>query len=184
MKHKSGWVSFLLIISFTSYFLWLASRSNDETSRLGYYGIAASFLISLIPALEAVFGRGDNPNELLFKVQQLTDPLQKITASLAFGPRLIPEAVSILEKEIEVKALLGILKKDSPELAQSMNELKILAAKYSDLRPDASTSLDRVLSGDIMAQRNKLASDETAKQLTERIKTQIEELFAKYGGSK
>jgi hypothetical protein len=55
------------LFSFMLYFLWLASIARDETSRLGYYGIATSFLISLIPALEAVFGRGDNPNELLFK---------------------------------------------------------------------------------------------------------------------
>jgi hypothetical protein len=139
-----------------------------------------------LPASEAVFGRGDNPNELLFKVQQLTKPLQDITANLALGARLIPEAASIFEREIEMKGLLLTLKKDSPALAQSMSELKILASKSLGVKPNGTGSLQPaiVLSGDITVQRTRLASDENAKQLIEKIKNQIEELLAKYGGAK
>jgi hypothetical protein len=168
------------------YFLWLASIASDETSRLGYYGIAASFLISLVPALEAVFGRMDNPNELLFKVQQLTHPLQSITSNLALSTRLIPEAANTFEREIETKGLLLTLKKDSPALAQSLSELKIFASKALGVKPNETGSLlpAIVLSGDIQAQRDRLESDENAKQLIEKIKIQIEELLAKYGGFK
>lgn len=153
------------------------------TAKGGAEGILKAIKV-FFPQMPLKDGQRDTPNELSFKVQQLTKPLQDITANLASGPRLIPEAASILEREIEMKGLFLTLKKDSPALAQSMNELKISASKYMDLKPNQPISLERVLSGDIMAQRARLESDENAKQLVEKIRTQIEELFAKYGGSK
>ncbi|MCJ7768409.1 hypothetical protein MUP79_08465 [Candidatus Bathyarchaeota archaeon] len=166
------------------YFLWLASVANDATVKIGYYGIAASFVISLIPALQGIFGEKENPSELLYRVQQLTKPLQDIHGNLAYGAGQIPEAVSVFAREIEHKALLKMLKQDSPALVASMTKLKTLTQETETRESTRDEDLLRALSRDGSSQvlKIRLANNEEARRLVEKVQKQIEDLLAKYGG--
>lgn len=183
MKHKLTRFSIFLIIPLIVYFAWRVTVSSDEPSRIGYYGIVAAFIVSLFPAVDAIFGQKENPNELLYKVQQLTKPLQDITANLVYGGGQIPEAANIFQREIEQKGLSLMLERDSPALAESLGQLKRVAFESLGVKPSETIGLLMALSKDITAQRDRLQSDENATQLVGKIKRQIEELLAKYGGS-
>jgi hypothetical protein len=127
VKLKLTRFSVFLIIPLILYFAWRVTVSSDEASRIGYYGIVAAFIVSLLQAVDAIFGRKENPSELQYKVQQLTKPLQDITANLAYGAAQIPEACNIFQREIEQKGLSLMLKRDSPALAESLGQLKSVA---------------------------------------------------------
>jgi flagellar biosynthesis/type III secretory pathway chaperone len=174
-----------------AYFAWLGFSTNDATTKFGYYGLAASFIIPLVPVIERIFWEKENPSELAYRAQQLTKPLQKIHANLACGARLIPEAVNLFEAEIEHQGLLTMLKQDSPALVESMGKLKTLARRVEireltgkEKMMEALHEYGRDMSREAHTYvlRLRLENNEEAKQLVKKVQQQIGDLIAKYGG--
>lgn len=184
MKHKLAWFSVSLICVVAAIFVWLGSSTNEATVRIGYYGIVASLIIPLLPTLEGIFEKKENPSELRFRSEHLAEPLKKIHSKLAFGARQIPDAISIFEREIESEGLLTMLKRESPLLVESMTKMKTLIQETGTTTLTRDEDLLRALSADGMTEvlRNRLANSEDARRRVEEAQKQIEDLIAKYGG--
>jgi hypothetical protein len=142
-----------------------------------------SILYPLLTKLEGVRQK-EKTSGLPYRAAQLTKPVQDIHGNLTYGPRLIPEAVSIFEREIENKGLLQMLRQDSPGLAESIQKAVVLLKEIEARPPTPNESMIKGLSprGDNAVLRIRLDDDEKARQLVKNIQKDIEDLLAKYGG--
>jgi hypothetical protein len=156
-------------------FVWLGSSTNDPTIRFGYYGIAASFVISLLPAVEGIFGKKENPNELSVREKHLAKPLTDMNVWLSQGNDRLPDALNVFDHEIVKKGLLRMLEGDSPKLVKDLKDSESLV---HELREGTVLNIHGV-NAELL---DRLNESERATNLVQEIEALIQKLLAKYGG--
>jgi len=133
-----------------------------------------------------VFGKKDDESRLAYRANLLTQPLQTIFSNLSNQWELrVDQATDVFVHEIQNKALLKVLQKDSATLPRLLLELVDLERDVSkkEFQERSKTlfpnhpDIIQFVKADLRRKEPRMA------ELRERIRSEIEQVLAKYSGA-
>jgi hypothetical protein len=168
----------IIVVLALSAFLWLIG-SKELSS--GLIGLLAGELIH-----QFLFSRKDVESGLAFRAANLAKPLQDIFSDLSGHWELhVGEVVSTFEKEIQDRAMVKVLQKDSEKLPRLFSELKELEREISkkEYEERMKTMFPRHQEIIDAVKATLYGHEPRAAELREQIRDEIEHVLAKYSGA-
>jgi hypothetical protein len=182
LRQAGSWIANIIIVGFAIVFGLTAYLAVDQNAKAAWAAAAATSSLFLISRLAE---KPQDP-QLNFRATQLTQPLQTIFSNLSDQWELgVDEAIDVFVKEIQNKALLKVLQKDSAMLPSLLIEFVKLERELSKKEFEERSKSMFPTHPDVINLVKASVRDKEPQmaELRARIRSEIEQVLAKYSGA-